>query len=163
MNPLHSVLPKTGTRPARLLLAGALLVLSLGQAGGAALAQDAGKTYYGRRANPEVRAARQRQQAEAMARLSPQQRQQYFAARRQLEQRFSSERLNQLQQAERCLVPARDVAAIERCQQTNRQQAMEFRRDRQRERAELQKRFNLPEWQRGGQRAGSRTDSKKGA
>jgi hypothetical protein len=163
MNPLHSVLPKTGTLPAQLLLAGALLVLTLGQAGGAALAQDAGKAYDGRRANPEVRAARQRQQAEAMARLSPQQRQQYFAARRQLEQRFSSERLNQLQQAERCLVPARDVAAIERCQQTNGTQAMEFRRDWHRERAELQRRFNLPEGQRGGQRAGSRADSKKGA
>lgn len=162
MNLLHSVLPKAGMRRAQLLLAGTLLVLTLGQSGGSALAEDSGKGY-GRRPNPEARAAMQRQQAEAMARLSPQQRQQYFAARRQLEQRFSSERLNQLQQAERCLVPARDVAAIERCQQTNRQQAMEFRRDRQRERAELEKRFNLPDWTRGGHRAGSRADSKKGA
>ena len=162
MNLLHSVLPKAGMRRAQLLLAGSLLLLTLGQSGGSALAEDSGKGY-GRRPNPEARAAMQRQQAEAMARLSRQQRQQYFAARRQLEQRFSSERLNQLQQAERCLVPARDVAAIERCQQTNQEQAMAFRRAQQREQAELQKRFNLPDWQRGRHRTGSKPDSKKGA
>jgi hypothetical protein len=91
------------------------------------------------------------------------QRQQYFAARRALEQRLSSQRLDRLQQAERCLMPARDVAAIERCQQTNQEQAMAFRRAQQREQAELQKRFNLPDWQRGRHRTGSKPDSKKGA
>lgn len=163
MNPLHSMLSNVGTRPAQLLLAGSLLVLTLGPSGDAALADDAGKAVYGRRSNPEARATMQRQQAEAMARLSPQQRQQYFTARRELEQRAGSQRLDQLQQAERCLVPARTVAAIERCQQINQQQAMEARRSWQRDRAALQQRFNLPEWQRGRHRAGSKPDSKKGA
>jgi hypothetical protein len=68
------------SRPARLLLAGTLLILSLGLAGAPALAEDDGEGH-GRRARPERREVRQRQQAEAMAKLSPLQRQQYFAAR----------------------------------------------------------------------------------
>lgn len=163
MNPLPSVWPHPSTRTPQLMLAGALLMLTLGQAGGAALAQDSGKPYDNRRPNPEARAARQRQQAEAMARLSPLQRQQYFAARRELEQRLSNQRLDQLQQAERCLVPARDVTAIERCQQTSQQQAMELRRAWQREQAALRQRFNLPAWQPGRHRTGSAPDSRKGA
>lgn len=140
-------LSHTMARPpaARLLLAGTLLILSFGLAGGPALAENDSEGY-GRRAHPERREARQRQQAEAMAKLGPRQRQQYFAARRQLEQHLSAQRLDQLQQAERCLVPARDVPAIERCQQSLKQQAMEAHRQRMRELAELQERFGLPGW-----------------
>lgn len=136
------------SRPARLLLAGTLLILSLGLAGAPALAEDDGEGY-GRRARPERREVRQRQQAEAMAKLSPLQRQQYFAARRQLVQRQSSQRLDQLQQAERCLVPARDVMAIERCLQNLKRQEMEAHRARMRESAELQERHKLPHSKKG--------------
>lgn len=163
MNPLPNIWPHPSTRTTQLLLASALLVLTLGQAGGAAQAQDSSKPYENRRPNPEARAAMQRQQAEAMARLSPLQRQQYFAARRELEQRLSNQRLDQLQQAERCLVPARDVAAIERCQQSSQQQAMDLRRVWQREQAVLRQRFNLPGWQPSRNRTGSTPTSRKGA
>lgn len=124
----------------------AVALLNLGLTGGPALAEAEG---YGRRPKAERREVRQRQQAEAMAKLSPLQRQQYFAARRQLVQRQSSQRLDQLQQAERCLVPARDVTAIERCQQTLKRQAMEAHRARMRELAELQERYNLPHSKKG--------------
>ncbi len=96
--------------------------------------------------NPERREAMQRQQAEAMSRLSASQRQQYFAARRELEQRGARERLEQLSQAERCLVQARDLTAVERCQRTQQQQAMQQRRQQMADLAQLRRRFGLPGW-----------------
>jgi hypothetical protein len=121
-----------------------LLVLSMSQAGAAAFAEG---TSYGRRPNPERREARQLQQAEAIAKLSIQQRQAYFAARRQLEQRVAVERLEQLSQAERCMVPARDVDALQSCQRNLQDQAMQQQRRRwMTERAELQRRFGMPGW-----------------
>ena len=96
--------------------------------------------------NPERREAMQRQQAEAMSRLSASQRQQYFAARRELEQRGARQRLEQLSQAERCLVPARDLTAVERCQRTQQQQAMQQRRQQMADLAQLRRRFGLPGW-----------------
>ena len=104
--------------------------------------------------NPERREAMQRQQAEAMSRLSASQRQQYFAARRELEQRGARQRLEQLSQAERCLVPARDLTAVERCQRTQQQQAMQQRRQQMADLAQLRRRFGLPGWgKEGGQSA----------
>jgi len=141
MNLLHTFLPRTGQRPASLFLAGALLTMGVSGAGAAAFAEGTG---YGRRSNPERREAMQRQQAEAMAKLSSQERQAYFAARRQLEQRVSVERLDQLSQAERCMVPARGVDALQTCQRNLQDQAMEQRRRWMTERAELQRRFGLP-------------------
>jgi hypothetical protein len=88
----------------------------------------------------------QRQQAEAMSRLSATRRQQYFADRRQLEKRISSQRLSQLSKAEDCFVKARDLAAIESCQRSQQDQAMEQRRRWMTERAELQRRFGMPSW-----------------
>jgi hypothetical protein len=120
-----------------------LLILGMSQAGTAAFAEG---TSEGRHPNPEPREAMQRQQAEAIAKLSRQQRQAYFAARRQLEQRVSVERLEQLSQAERCMVPARDVDALQTCQRNLQDQAMEQRRRWMTERAELQRRFGLPGW-----------------
>jgi hypothetical protein len=96
--------------------------------------------------NSEQREAMQRQQAEAMSRLSASQRQQYFAARRELEQRGARQRLEQLSQAERCLVPARDLTAVERCQRTQQQQAMQQRRQQMADLAQLRRRFGLPGW-----------------
>ena len=94
--------------------------------------------------NPERREAMQRQQAEAMSRLSASQRRQYFAARRDLEQRSARQRLEQLSQAERCIVPAPDLAAVERCQRTQLQQTMQQRRQQMADLVELQRRFGLP-------------------
>ncbi len=122
-------------RPFSIPLAGALLILGASQAGGGAAL-----------ANPERREAMQRQQAEAMSRLSTSQRQQYFAARRALEQRSASQRLEQLSQAERCIVPARDRAAVESCQRSQQQQAMQQRRQQMADLAELRRRFGLPGW-----------------
>ena len=151
MNLLPSLLPtalpkarlvrRAGQGPAPLVLAGALLILGVSQVGAAAYAEGSGS---GRRPDPERREARQRQQAEAMARLSSQQRQAYFAARRQLEQRLAAERLDQLNQAERCIVPARGAEAVAACQRTLQQQVMEQRRRWMSERTELQRRFGLP-------------------
>jgi len=118
-----------------------LLILGVTQGSAAAFAEGTG---YGRRPNPERRETMQRQQAEAISKLSSQQRQAYFAARRQLEQRVSVERLEQLSQAERCMVPARDVDALQSCQRNLQDQAMEQRRRWMSERAELQRRFGLP-------------------
>jgi hypothetical protein len=143
MNVLHPLLPRAGERSLPLLLAGTLLILGIGQAGTAAFAEG---TSDGRRPNPARRDAMQRQQAEAIAKLSSQQRQAYFAARRQLEQRVSVERLEQLSQAERCMVPARDVDALQSCQRSLQDKAMEQRRRWMTERAELQRRFGLPGW-----------------
>ncbi len=143
MNLLHTLLPRARQHPAPLLLAGTLLILVISQAGNAAFAAGSG---YGRHPNPERREAMQRQQAEAIAKLSSQQRQAYFAARLQLEQRVSVERLDQLSQAERCMVPARDVDALQSCQRNLQDQAIEQRRRWMTERAELQRRFGLPGW-----------------
>ena len=143
MNLLHTLLPRASQHPVPLLLAGTLLILGISQAGTAAFAEG---TSYGRSPNPERREAMQRHQAEAMAKLSSQERQAYFAARLQLEQRVSVERLDQLSQAERCMVPARDVEALQSCQRNLQDQAMEQRRRWMTERAELQRRFGLPGW-----------------
>lgn len=110
-------------------LAGALLLL----AGGPLLAQS-------QSGSPTL----QRQQAEAMSRLSATRRQQYFAERRQLEKRISSQRLDQLSKAEGCFVKARDLPSIESCQRSQKDQAMEQRRRWMTERAELQRRFDMP-------------------
>jgi len=88
----------------------------------------------------------QRQQAEAMSRLSATRRQQYFADLSQLEKRISSQQLDQLKKAEGCFVKARDLPAIESCQRSQQDQAMEQRRRWMTERAELQRRFGMPSW-----------------
>lgn len=130
----NPVLNNRKTRPFSLPLAGALLILGAAPAGLTAPA------------NPERREAMQRQQAEAMSRLSTSERQQYFAARRDLEQRSARERQEQLSQAERCIVPARDLSAVESCQRRQQQQAMQQRRQQMADLAELQRRFGLPGW-----------------
>lgn len=127
------------------LLAGALVLLC----GGPLLAQPQPqplqqKPLQQQWRNPERREVMQRQQAEAMSRLSASQRKQYFAARRDLEQRSARERLEQLSQAERCIVPARDLAAVEVCQRTQLQQTMQQRRQQMADLVELQRRFGLP-------------------
>ena len=147
----------TLTRRQPLLVAAALLLLASPLHGGAALA--------------EGRAATQRQQAEAMAKLSTQQRQQYFAARRELEQSQSSQRLEALKQSESCVLKARDSAAVESCQKQFMRKQKTARRSQMDELNQLQRRYNLPGWggQRYGEKGSKKTDkpnnpsSKKGA
>jgi len=103
------------------------------------------------RPNRERREAMQRQQAEALSRLSTSRRQQYFAARRDLEKRFASQRLDQLSQAERCIVPACDLAAVETCQTSLQKEARQQRRQQMADLAELQRRFGLPDSLKGAQ------------
>jgi hypothetical protein len=146
MTPYNAVFNICKRRPISPLLAAALLILGASLAGGAALAEG---NAYGQRPDPARREAIQRQQAEAMSRLSTSQRQQYFAARRNLEQRSANQRLEQLSQAERCIVAARDVAAVESCQRSQQQQAMQQRRQQMADLAELQRRFGLPGWGKG--------------
>ena len=86
----------------------------------------------------------QRQQAEAMSRLSATRRQQYFADRRQLEKRISSQRLDQLNKAESCFVKARDLPAVQGCQRSQHQEVRQQRRQQMAEFAELQRRYGLP-------------------
>ena len=126
---------------------GALLLLAGSQAGDAVAAAG----------------GRQLQQAEALSRLSGREREQYFAARRELEQRRSSQRLEQLQQAERCVVQARSVAAVERCQSTLMEQGRQARRQQMAALGDLQHRFRLPEWKGGRHGGGRRPDSHRGS
>ncbi len=121
-------------------LAAALLLLCSGPL----LAQSQSGSPAGQRPNPERREALQRQQAEAMSRLSATRRQQYFAERRQLEKRISSQRLDQLNKAESCFVKARDLPAVQGCQRSQHQEVRQQRRQQMAEFAELQRRYGLP-------------------
>ncbi|MCP9776706.1 MULTISPECIES: hypothetical protein [unclassified Cyanobium] len=121
-------------------MAAALLLLCSGPL----LAQSQSGSPAGQRPNPERREALQRQQAEAMSRLSVTRRQQYFADRRQLEKRISSQRLSQLSKAEGCFVKARDLAAVQSCQRSQHQEVRQQRRQQMAELAELQRRYGLP-------------------
>ena len=139
MTPSRLTIPSVSCLPG---LAAALFLLCSGPL----LAQSQSGSPAVQRPNPERREALQRQQAEAMSRLGATRRQQYFADRRQLEKRISSQRLDQLGKAEGCFVKARDLPAIESCQRSQQDQAMEQRRRWMTERAELQRRFGLPGW-----------------
>ena len=121
-------------------LAAALLLLCSGPL----LAQSQSGSPAVQRPNPERREALQRQQAEAMSRLSATRRQQYFADRRELEKRISSQRLSQLSKAEGCFVKARDLAAVQSCQRSQYQEVRQQRRQQMAELAELQRRYGLP-------------------
>ena len=121
-------------------LAAAFLLLCSGPL----LAQSQSGSPAGQRPHPERREALQRQQAEAMSRLSATRRQQYFAERRQLEKRISSQRLDQLNKAESCFVKARDLPAVQGCQRSQHQEVRQQRRQQMAEFAELQRRYGLP-------------------
>jgi len=139
MTPSRLTIPSASCLPG---LAGALLLLCSGPL----WAQSQSGSPAVQRPNPERREAMQRQQAEAMSRLSATRRQQYFADLSQLEKRISSQQLDQLKKAEGCFVKARDLPAIESCQRSQQDQAMEQRRRWMTERAELQRRFGMPSW-----------------
>ena len=121
-------------------LAAAFLLLCSGPL----LAQSQSGSPAGLRPNPERLEALQRQQAEAMSRLSATRRQQYFDERLQLEKRISSQRLDQLNKAESCFVKARDLPAVQGCQRSQHQEVRQQRRQQMAEFAELQRRYGLP-------------------
>ena len=124
-----------------LLLTCSLTVLAAGQPGLAAPG-DGPAGRLGRR-GPQWEAMR-RQRAEAISRLSNEQRQAFFTELERLEQDRSRERLNQIARLKSCMVQARGLAEVESCQnamQDSRRQAMQQRRSAM---ASLRQRFGLP-------------------
>ena len=71
----------------------------------------------------------QRQRAEALTKLSPQQRRDYVKAQRDLEQRFHTQRLTLLDQSGTCLEQARGQVAVERCLERLQSGRMQLRRE----------------------------------
>jgi hypothetical protein len=71
----------------------------------------------------------QRQRAEALTKLSPQQRRDYVKAQRDLEQRFHNQRLTLLDQSGTCLEQARGQVAVERCLERLQSGRMQLRRE----------------------------------
>ncbi len=123
-----------------LLLVTALVILGGTQAGDAA--PDGGSKAWGER-----RQAMQRQQAEAISRLSSSQRQEYFTQLERLEQRRASAHLQQLAETRRCMTQARELSAIETCQRAQQEQRQQQRRELKTAMAELRQRFGLPGWE----------------
>ncbi|MEB3263605.1 MAG: hypothetical protein VKJ66_04450, partial [Synechococcus sp.] len=118
-------LPRPFPHPPRQSRLGGLLLGTLLLAGGAASAQPQSWSPW-RPAPPQAppqrpvepsREAWERQQAQALERMSNWQRRTYFQDRRTLERRQSDQRLSLLSQAERCLDQARGLQAIQACQQ----------------------------------------------
>lgn len=98
------------------------------------------------RPGSERRQAMLRQQAEAISRLSTSQRQEYFTELERLEQRRSRDQLQQLSEARRCMTQARDIAAIETCQQARQALRRQQRRELKSSMAALRQRYGLPGW-----------------
>ena len=71
----------------------------------------------------------QRQRAEALTKLSAQQRRDYVRAQRDLEQRFHSQRLTLLDQSGTCLEQARGLLAVEGCLERLQSGRMQLRRE----------------------------------
>jgi hypothetical protein len=71
----------------------------------------------------------QRQRADALTKLSPQQRRDYVRAQRDLEQRFHSQRLTLLDQSGTCLEQARGLLAVEGCLERLQSGRMQLRRE----------------------------------
>ena len=71
----------------------------------------------------------QRQRAEALTKLRPQQRRDYVKAQRDLEQRFHNQRLTLLDQSGTCLEQARGLLAMEGCLETLQSGRMQLRRE----------------------------------
>lgn len=94
----------------------------------------------------EQRQVMQRQQVEALTRLSPSQRRAYVQAQRSLEQRLHGRRITLMDQSERCLGQAVSQEAVQACVQTSQRSRMELRRQEMTEMMEIQRRFGLPGW-----------------
>ncbi len=124
----------------QLALAAALMLAC----SGVAFAQSQPGRPASERSIREQRETFQRQQLEAMGRLSASQRQRYFAELRDLQLRFFNERQNRTAEAERCVVPARDRSALEGCQRTQDKLAKQQRRQQITDMTELRRRFGLP-------------------
>lgn len=84
------------------------------------------------------------QRLEAFTAMGPAQRHGFFQAQRSLEERFSRQRLGQLNQSERCLDQARGQSAVGTCLQTAQQARRDLRRQEMAEWQALNQRFGLP-------------------
>ncbi|MFM7674599.1 MAG: hypothetical protein ACKO5F_03195 [Synechococcus sp.] len=145
-------LPRPFPHPPRQSRVGGLLLGTLLLAGGAASAQAQSWSPW-RPAPPQSPAQRpvepsredwERQQAQALERMSNWQRRTYFQDRRNLERRQSDQRLSLLSQAERCLDQARGLQAIQACQQREQLDRSDQRRRQMEELTQLRQRYGLP-------------------
>ena len=84
------------------------------------------------------------QRLKAFTAMGPAQRQGFFQAQRSLEERFYRQRLNQLNQSERCLDQARGQSAVDTCLQTAQQARRDLRRQEMAEWQAVNQRFGLP-------------------
>ena len=84
------------------------------------------------------------QRLKAFTAMGPSQRHGLFQAQRSLEERFSRQRLGQLNQSERCLDQARGESAVDTCLQTAQQARRDLRRQEMAEWQALNQRFGLP-------------------
>ena len=103
------------------------------------------------------------QRLEAFTAMAPAQRHGFFQAQRSLEERFSSQRLSQLNQSERCLDQARGQSAVDTCLQTAQQARRDLRHQEMAEWQALNQRYGLPTPQgRGSKQKGWGEQSKPG-
>ena len=84
------------------------------------------------------------QRLKAFTAMGPSQRHGFFQAQRSLEERFSRQRLGQLNQSERCLDQARGQSDVDTCLQTAQQARRDLRRQEMAEWQALNQRFGLP-------------------
>ena len=84
------------------------------------------------------------QRLKAFTAMGPSQRHGLFQAQRSLEERFSRQRLGQLNQSERCLDQARCESAVDTCLQTAQQARRDLRLQEMAEWQALNQRFGLP-------------------
>lgn len=80
----------------------------------------------------------------ALSRLSPAEGRQYLQAQQTLERQRSSQRLAQLDQAQRCLAKAGDPPAQQGCWQALFSDSQQLRRQEREQQGQLAQRFGLP-------------------
>jgi len=80
----------------------------------------------------------------ALSRLSPAERSQYLQAQQSLERQRSSQRLAQLDQAQRCLAQAAAEPAVQGCWRALLSDAQQLRRQDKAQQSQLAQRFGLP-------------------
>lgn len=152
--------PGPSLRPRR--AAALALLLAVTGASGAALAQPyppygaplPGQPYddswFAQQTTPPVPgdrrgwAERRQQEVEAIARLSPSQRREFFNARRSLERRQADQQISLLNSTERCLEQARGTQAVQACLQQELRQRLQQQRQQRSELGQLRQRFGLP-------------------
>ena len=97
-----------------------------------------------RQTSEQVQKLKKSQRLEVFTKMSPAQRQEFFQARRSLEERFYRQRLSQLSQTEGCLGQANGQSGVDACLQTAQQARRDLRNQEMGEWQALNQRFGLP-------------------